>query len=40
MRVADIQLAFPFVLLAILFLIVLGPGLLNLILILGIPANG
>ncbi len=36
MRIADIQLAFPFVLLAIMFLIVLGPGLWNLILILGI----
>jgi peptide/nickel transport system permease protein len=36
MRFADIQLAFPFVLLAIMFLIVLGPGLVNLILILGI----
>ncbi len=36
MRLADIQLAFPFILLAIMFLIVLGPGVLNLILILGI----
>ena len=36
MRIADIQLAFPFVLLAIMFLIVLGPGVWNLILILGI----
>ena len=36
MRLADIQLAFPFILLAIMFLVVLGPGLLNLILILGI----
>ncbi|MHB2165938.1 ABC transporter permease [Alsobacter sp. R-9] len=36
MRVADIQLAFPFVLLAIMFLIVLGPGVWNLIIILGI----
>jgi peptide/nickel transport system permease protein len=36
MRLADIQLAFPFILLAIMFLIVLGPGVLNLILVLGI----
>jgi peptide/nickel transport system permease protein len=36
MRVADIQLAFPFILLAIMFLIVLGPGVVNLILVLGI----
>ncbi len=36
MRVADIQLAFPFILLAIMFLVVLGPGVWNLILILGI----
>lgn len=36
MRLADIQLAFPFILLAIMFLIVLGPGVTNLILILGI----
>ena len=36
MRLGDIQLAFPFILLAILFLVVLGPGVLNLILVLGI----
>jgi peptide/nickel transport system permease protein len=36
MRVTDIQLAFPFILLAIMFLVVLGPGVINLILILGI----
>jgi peptide/nickel transport system permease protein len=36
MRVADIQLAFPFILLAIMFLVVLGPGVVNLILVLGI----
>lgn len=36
MRLADIQLAFPFILLAIMFLVVLGQGLLNLVLILGI----
>ena len=36
MRLADIQLAFPFILLAILFLVVLGEGLVNLILVLGI----
>jgi peptide/nickel transport system permease protein len=36
MSVADIQLAFPFILLAIMFLLVLGPGVVNLILALGI----
>ncbi|MEM6427787.1 MAG: ABC transporter permease [Deinococcota bacterium] len=36
MRLADIQLAFPFILLAIMFLVVLGPGLLNLVIVLGI----
>jgi peptide/nickel transport system permease protein len=36
MRITDIQLAFPFILLAIMFLVVLGPGVINLILILGI----
>lgn len=36
MRLGDIQLAFPFILLAIMFLVVLGPGLVNIILILGI----
>lgn len=36
MRLGDIQLAFPFVLLAIMFLVVLGPGLGNLVLVLGI----
>jgi peptide/nickel transport system permease protein len=36
MRVADIQLAFPFVLLAIMFLVVLGPGVGNLVVVLGI----
>jgi len=36
MRLADIQLALPFILLAIIFLLVLGPGVLNLILVLGI----
>jgi len=36
MRVADIQLAFPFILLAIMFLVVLGSGVWNLIVILGI----
>ena len=36
MRLADMQLAFPFVLLAIMFLVVLGPGVGNLILVLGI----
>jgi peptide/nickel transport system permease protein len=36
MMVADVQLGFPFILLAIMFLLVLGPGVLNLILALGI----
>lgn len=36
MRIADIQLAFPFILLAIMFLVVLKPGIGNLILILGV----
>jgi peptide/nickel transport system permease protein len=36
MRLSDIQLAFPFILLAIMFLVVLGPGLFNLVLVLGI----
>lgn len=36
MALADIQLAFPFILLAIMFLLVLGPGVSNLILALGI----
>src|SRR3569833_2826122 len=36
MRLGDIQLAFPFILLAIMFLLVLGPGVLNIILVLGI----
>jgi peptide/nickel transport system permease protein len=36
MRLADIQLAFPFILLAIMFLIALGSGVVNLILVLGI----
>jgi peptide/nickel transport system permease protein len=36
MRLGDIQLAFPFILLAIMFLVVLGAGVWNLILVLGI----
>jgi peptide/nickel transport system permease protein len=36
MSLADIQLAFPFILLAIMFLLVLGPGEVNLILALGL----
>lgn len=36
MRVADIQLAFPFILLTIMVLVVLGSGVLNLVLVLGI----
>ncbi len=35
MRLADIQLAFPFILLAIMVLVVLGAGVLNLVLVLG-----
>lgn len=36
MRLADIQLAFPFILLAIMVLVVLGPGVWNLIPVLGV----
>ncbi len=36
MRLADIQLAFPFILLAIMVLVVLGAGVLNLVLVLAI----
>lgn len=36
MRLGDIQLAFPFILLAVLFLVILGPGLINIIIVLGI----
>ncbi len=36
MRIADIQLAFPFILLAIMALVVLGQGLFNLVIILAI----
>jgi peptide/nickel transport system permease protein len=36
MRLADVQLAFPFILLVITFMAVLGPGLRNVILALGI----
>ena len=36
MRLADIQLAFPFILLAIMVLVILGPGVLNMVLVLGI----
>jgi peptide/nickel transport system permease protein len=36
MRLADIQLAFPFILLTIMMLVVLGPGVANLVLVLGI----
>jgi peptide/nickel transport system permease protein len=35
-RLADIQLAFPFILLASMVLVVLGPGVLNLVLVLGV----
>ena len=36
MRIADVQLAFPFILLAIMVLVVLGQGVINLVLILGV----
>jgi peptide/nickel transport system permease protein len=36
MRIADIQLAFPFILLTIMVLVVLGPGVLNLVIVLGV----
>jgi peptide/nickel transport system permease protein len=36
MRLADIELGFPFILLAIMVMVVLGSGVLNLILVLGI----
>lgn len=36
MRIADIQLGFPFILLAIMVLVVLGQGVLNLMLVLGL----
>ena len=36
MRLADIQLSFPFILLVIAFIAILGPGLRNVILVLGI----
>jgi len=36
MRIADVQLAFPFILLTIMVLVVLGPGIPNLVLVLGI----
>lgn len=36
MRIADVQLAFPFILLAIMVLVVLGQGVVNLVIILGI----
>lgn len=36
MRIADIQLAFPFILLAIMVLVVLGEGVANLVIVLGI----
>lgn len=36
MRIADIQLAFPFILLAIMVLVLLGQGVINLVLILGV----
>jgi peptide/nickel transport system permease protein len=36
MRLADIQLAFPFILLAIAVVAVIGPGLVNIVLVLGV----
>jgi peptide/nickel transport system permease protein len=36
MRLADVQLAFPFILLAIMVLVILGPGLMNLVIVLAI----
>jgi peptide/nickel transport system permease protein len=36
MRLADIQLAFPFILLAVAVVAVVGPGLVNIVLVLGI----
>lgn len=36
MRLADIQLAFPFILLTIMVLVVLGPGVFNLVVVLGV----
>src|SRR5690606_19304065 len=36
MRVADVQQAFPFILLAIVVMAVWGPGLVNLIIVLGV----
>ncbi|MDZ4765034.1 MAG: ABC transporter permease [Chloroflexota bacterium] len=36
MRLADVQLAFPFILLAIMVLVVLGQGVINLVIILGV----
>jgi ABC-type dipeptide/oligopeptide/nickel transport systems, permease components len=39
MRLADITMAFPFVLLAIFIVAILGPGILNLILVAGVSAG-
>jgi peptide/nickel transport system permease protein len=36
MRLADVQLAFPFILLSIMVLVILGPGLVNLVVVLAI----
>ena len=38
MRLADVQLAFPFILLAIALLVVLGAGIVNLVVVLGLSA--
>ena len=40
MRLADVQLAFPFILLAISVIAVLGPGLRNVIIVSGCPVGG
>lgn len=36
MRLAEIELAFPFILLVIMVLVILGPGLINLVVVLGV----
>ncbi len=36
MRAAEIELAFPFILLTIMFLVILGPGIVNLVVVLGV----
>ena len=36
MRAAEVELAFPFILLTIMFLVILGPGIVNLVVVLGV----